>query len=404
MPRQALDVAEPLPHLLGDVRGEGGEQERERLGQGARDGCETRDLVVQLDQLRDGGVEAQGFDVLADLLDGAVHLPVEHLGHGRVDNLRDLPRLLVPDQVAPHRIEKPEHADDVPSVPRLLRFQRPHVHLVQPEAVGPIVPDDLVGVDDVPPALAHLEAARVDGDLRVGAKHVALAALLDHLLFHRVGNHLLAGALVNAGQARTFGEDFFLDLLELRRAHVRAVGAGEDVVFHLPQDQPLVHQPPERLGRGDVAQVEEHLVPEARVEQVQHRVLDAADVQVDRHPVALLFRVDEPTVVVGVAVAQVIPARPCPLRHRVGLAGVHRPVHLHPQPVLRLAQRRLGGARGLEVLHLGKGDGQVFFVDRVGKPLVIEQDGKRLAPVALSAEQPVAQLVVHAALAEALFL
>ena len=30
-----------------------------------------------------------------------------------------------------------------------------------------------------------------------------------------------------------------------------------------------------------MAQVEEHLVPEPRVQQVQHRVLDAADVQVD---------------------------------------------------------------------------------------------------------------------------
>jgi hypothetical protein len=35
-----------------------------------------------------------------------------------------------------------------------------------------------------------------------------------------------------------------------------------------------------------VAQVVQHLVPEARVQQVQHRMLDAADVQVDAAGVA----------------------------------------------------------------------------------------------------------------------
>jgi hypothetical protein len=49
--------------------------------------------------------------------------------------------------------------------------------------------------------------------------------------------------------------------------------AGEDVA--------LVEQPAERLLELTVAEVVQHLVPEPRVQQVQHRVLDAADVQVD---------------------------------------------------------------------------------------------------------------------------
>ena len=47
------------------------------------------------------------------------------------------------------------------------------------------------------------------------------------------------------------------------------------------RDHALVDQALERLGRGHVAQVEEHLVPEAGVEQVQHGVFGAADVEVD---------------------------------------------------------------------------------------------------------------------------
>ena len=52
----------------------------------------------------------------------------------------------------------------------------------------------------------------------------------------------------------------------------------------LAEDHPLVDELHERLGVLHEAEVEEHLVPEARVEQVQHRVLGAADVEVDRHP------------------------------------------------------------------------------------------------------------------------
>ena len=46
-------------------------------------------------------------------------------------------------------------------------------------------------------------------------------------------------------------------------------------------DVALVVEAVERLGARDVAEIEQHLVPEARVEKVQHRVLDTADVEVD---------------------------------------------------------------------------------------------------------------------------
>src|SRR5207244_12658980 len=59
---------------------------------------------------------------------------------------------------------------------------------------------------------------------------------------------------------------------------------------------------------------------------MQHSVLGAADVQINTtglittHPVPLRFFTNEPFVVVRIAKSQVIPARACPLRHRVRLA------------------------------------------------------------------------------------
>ena len=50
---------------------------------------------------------------------------------------------------------------------------------------------------------------------------------------------------------------------------------------------PCVSRLRERLVDADQLQVAHHLGPEARVQQVQDRVLDAADVLVHRHPVVV---------------------------------------------------------------------------------------------------------------------
>ena len=58
-------------------------------------------------------------------------------------------------------------------------------------------------------------------------------------------------------------------------AHLLAIAA---------EDHTLVHELLEGLLGLHQIEVEEDLVPEARVEQVQHRVLGTADVEVDRQP------------------------------------------------------------------------------------------------------------------------
>ncbi len=106
-----------------------------------------------------------------------------------------------------------------------------------------------------------------------------------------------------------------------------------------------------------VAEVEEHLVPEAGVQQVQHGVFDAADVQVHTaarrpvlvvvraHPVVELVLLDHVLGVGRVDVAHVVPAGAGPVRHGVGVAIVGllavAQVELDLDPVLVAAQRRL---------------------------------------------------------------
>ena len=163
-------------------------------------------------------------------------------------------------------------------------------------------------------------------------------------------------------------------------------------------------------------QIKEHLVPEARVEQVQHGVLHAADVQVHAArvvlaaragPVALVLDIAERLIVGRVDVAHLIPGRARPLRHDVGVAvvglGTIAQVQLDLDPVAHLRQRRLRlGVRvvrveghRLVVLHLGQLDGQHRLRQRVRVAVGVVDDGERLAPVALAGEQPVAQLVLH---------
>lgn len=56
------------------------------------------------------------------------------------------------------------------------------------------------------------------------------------------------------------------------------------------------------------------LVPEARVEEVEHGVLGPAHVKVHRHPVLLRRLVHQRAAVAGVDEAQIVPAAARPLR------------------------------------------------------------------------------------------
>ena len=162
----------------------------------------------------------------------------------------------------------------------------------------------------------------------------------------------------------------------------------------------MVHELLEGLDGGDVAEVMEHLVPESGIEQVEHGVFGSANVEVDVSPIRVGLFGDEAFIIIGIAVTQVIPAGTRPLGHGVGLAG-DTVGQIHP--VGGFAQQGIRSAAGLVVVE-GRGQqGQLFFAQGLVFA-VLPDDGEGLAPVALTREQPVAQLVLNLAAAFAFVL
>ena len=129
-------------------------------------------------------------------------------------------------------------------------------------------------------------------------------------------------------------------------------------------------------------------------------MLDAADVVVDRHPAVNGLLGEGQLLVVGVAVAQVVPAR--------AREGVHRVRdalgRLAALGAGGLVERRVLGERlaGAQVEVVGQRDGQlVVGHGHVAAAVAVDhRDG--VAPVALAADEPVAQAELHRLAAEAL--
>ena len=169
-----------------------------------------------------------------------------------------------------------------------------------------------------------------------------------------------------------------------------------------------------------MTEVEEHLVPETCVQQVQHGMLHTTDVEVHTTriiravlvrlragPVAFILQVTELFRIRRIDVAQLVPGGTCPLRHDVGIAGVllltvaEIQRHVHPIGGLRQRGRGLGvsilrveGDR-VVVLHIRQLHRQHRLRQRVGHTVIVVHDRERLTPVALTREEPVAQLVLN---------
>ncbi len=103
----------------------------------------------------------------------------------------------------------------------------------------------------------------------------------------------------------------------------------------LAEDHALVDELLKRLRHADDAAIVQHLVPEARIQEMQHGMLGAADVEIDWHPSLFDRRIDRRAIVFRIEKSQIVPARTGPLRHRVGLALVALAIN-----VLGTANRR----------------------------------------------------------------
>ena len=146
-------------------------------------------------------------------------------------------------------------------------------------------------------------------------------------------------------------------------------------------------------------------------------MLRTADVEIDGHPVVVRALAEHLRVVAGVEKPEVIPARSRPLRHRVGLAANHFPSRWKKR---QSAARTRGRAdhracsprapaaataahcRRTRWASNSRWCGDHRDADYRGLDRKVDGDG--LAPVALPAEDPVAQLVIDLGLADPLVL
>ncbi len=374
------------------MRRVGRQQQHERLQDAARAHRRLRDLVDEGHHRRDRGVEIHRLGVLRHLLDRAVQQAHQRVRR-RVVSHREVALLV--EEEAPRARQEARYPRDGLRVPGLHRLQRAQEHLVEAQGIGAVLAHHVVRVHHVPARLAHLlgELFQLQlGILRV----IRLLVAPDHLAQRHVNGVGQRAGLLHVG---TLALQAHL-LVGPRPAVGSVVAVGE------AEDHPLVHQAHERLGRGNQSGIVEHLVPEARVEQVKHRVLGAAHVEVHRHPVLLLRRIPGRLVVLRIEVAEVVPARAGPLGHGVRLAPGRlaglRVGCVHP--LLDRGQGRLAGAGWLVALHLGQRNRELLLRQRHWGAVLAEDDGERLAPIALTREEPVAQAIVHGPLADALLL
>ncbi len=84
-------------------------------------------------------------------------------------------------------------------------------------------------------------------------------------------------------------------------------------------------------------------------------MLTAADIQIHRHPILLLHRVNQALGVFRVDKSEIVPAGPGPLGHGVRLTPGGLASHWisRRKPIDQIGQRALAGAGGREVRRFG---------------------------------------------------
>ena len=177
-----------------------------------------------------------------------------------------------------------------------------------------------------------------------------------------------------------------------------ALGLGHRLALGV-LDHTLAQQVGERLVEVEHTSITRDLGPDARVQQVQDGVLDTANVLVDGHEAVRLVLGKGQLAVVRVGVAQVVPRAAREGVHGVGLAmrglAAHRAGAL--VELLGILERF---ARGDIDVH-GQDDRQVLFGNGYQAALVAIDHRDGIAPVALAADEPVAQAEVHDPLTQA---
>ena len=169
--------------------------------------------------------------------------------------------------------------------------------------------------------------------------------------------------------------------LHLIRAHPDTALLSTVMVVSLGQHHPLTEQLCCRLIAADQIEIAHELVPEAEIHQMQHCMLDTADIVIDRQPV--ISPLIQHALCVWCAVASVIPTR---LHERIKGIGFPFCI-LTAFGAARLAPLGVGLDRRLDAHEghiLGQHHGQIFIMHR-HRPAVRTVDHRhRATPVALA--------------------
>ena len=216
--------------------------------------------------------------------------------------------------------------------------------------------DDIVRVDDILLRLGHfLNRADRDGMIRADFPKAALA------IFN----------FCRRNPASIIG------LISLMRHHALCEQASERFAIRQVDFPDIAHRPHKETG----------------IKQMQHSMFDTADILIHRQPIGAFRRI------IDAGEARKIPAGIIERIERIGLPhgrlAAFRTVDMFPGRVMRQRIARL-----IETDIVRQLDRQVRFRDRHNAAIVTMNDRDRTAPIALPGHTPVAQAVIHRALAE----
>ena len=296
-------------------------------------------------------------NVGGDLPDRLVRLPpqglqvsLQRLPAGEGFHIPDLLQVIQDDPPGP--AQETEGTVDPLVAPLEILFRRGGEETEDPRRVGPVGLDQIVRIHDVLERLGHL-LRLADLDLPAALRAFSLFDLIrEEVAVFRAAHRLLA-------------------------------------------DHPLREEVREGFVYAEESEIPKHLRIEPRVEEVEDRMFDAADVLIHRHPVIQLLPVEARLhVVAGRTEAVEVPGGLDEGVHRVRLA----PGRFPAAGACRLDEGLVPGERRAPLageFHVpGEDDGEVFLRNGNRPARLAEDHRDGGAPIALAGDPPVAQAVL----------
>ena len=130
---------------------------------------------------------------------------------------------------------------------------------------------------------------------------------------------------------------------------------------------------------------------------MKRRMLHAAVIEINRHPILQRFFGCECAIIMRIAVAHEVPRRPCPVRHsirftfRFASAMWTRDFN----PLAHLRKRRLPVLGRLIAFHVWEQHWKLFFWNRNVATRRTDHDRNRLTPISLTGKNPITKFIIR---------